>query len=1257
MRLLRLALSTLVLWCLAGQALALTTPADLVSTIWVRKAGTTQWVQAWPEQRRYTSDGLMLCEGAAFVLAADEIADLEVKGRVYDGVSLKLKGKSLAVTSGDFGPLPLDSIEGAEVRFYTLEAQTTGKKQEVTFKVISGWWETAPLPKATVTIGYPGALPSGWKPGLDPLTVEVDTPDPLDPLASRWTASVFRTEHGSFGALYPLTGGQGRWLAQKPKPVKPGPNGELRPFYPDGGSAGLVNNSGTQGCIGNSQVTQDLSSPWFEPIGQLPSGSLTLLPSGSYELFVATKALPFEPLEGRPSYPSYEVYLGRNGLLIPTSVASGIGAWELRACPNSKFVVANRISTYAEDTTRNYLIEGDSLRELSGAEEGEALYGSLAAEALAHALSRADESLSFNFATNGDTGLVLVCAGDAGRYLVHAPGGTAAQSATASQATGEQPQQVRVQLACEPALLPTPVAKGASAQAQLTVSVTDTSGKPQAGVLVEVALSKSCPWANLSTGTVTTNAAGQAPVTVEIRDDFATVDLTQGVPSATFHAGPMGDYEGPDASLTVPLNAAVLVGTYVDADMQPRALNILPETLPKTRLLGSKLAEEKFLLLISLAQRFATSDLKLKWDDSAPCPLNYTVLKPFAAGETCDLGLFDLLSPDEHQQRLRKWLLEFANSMPLTAKGREMLTSQISAVRFESGGPEGSVPHFADGLIGSDVIKLPGAEGQWYASDPNDLENDPAYTILFHEAGHLVHHSLIERHYYLSIVYNSLVGHTHNTWSIPMADPADIGWRIEYSGTTSSARRYTAFAESTADLFAYLMHTFWLARHPECKDSLYNRRGYLVDFDDDTKADQALQGAHPGQQIEGVCTRFLLSLYGGRSQSAPAQVYADYLATMLQYRRECYVYKRAARTLEEWVQSRKDYGTPVHVPNAVDLEALAKRYRLFEDSAATPAKPVVSPLSAPEGPPGTLLMGNQPVEFVDRGVNLVKPGTVLVAEQGDFLLAWPAADGKPKQAILKQGTQVTVPGSSTLILEKGRLAAEGALVLSAAGCTVSPQGTAFVAEVTPQGALQVTTVEGSLAIQTTEAQAPRLLEAHEGLAVSAAGELTPLSSAQQAPLLADLPDPGDTLELLFVSAAPTTVATGPASDTGAASASEYNSDGWVDLTDAAPLVRLALCRSVDLDQAPQGSAWKFPSTIQELLFLFELRGMTGPVRFQIDLTYEGNSRTRLSGNLSADGIFMVHIVPQEIPRFPSGDYVIKVKLDDWGVFEHDIKVY
>ncbi len=769
--------------------------------------------------------------------------------------------------------------------------------------------------------------------------------------------------------------------------------------------------------------------------------------------------------------------------------------------------------------------------------------------------------------------------------------------------------KLNLELTCsQPSFVP-----GGAQAPELVAKLLDSSGAPIAQAEIELSLARLVPWLSLSVTSASTMADGQARFPLAVSSSLAELDLATLPLSALFIARTSVGAQAATCRLEVPLAAALLSGSYVDSAMRLRSLSVLPQVTPRTALLAADTAGGNFHLLVTPTE----GNLLLEWPPEAPCPLRYTVAGPLAAGSQARLGRFDLLTPEEHRERLSSLLSELMQHLPLSATGRTQGFAAARELSFEPGSG------YARPVLGpGSLIKLPGSEGEFWAADPGDPEAPAPYPLLLRALGDLLWERLVEPGAFTR-------GQQHEL--------AELQW----SPWAALERPETAFAATRSEVVASLVLAFARQAHPEWDDSLYFRDADLAAYKDDAKALQLLTRPVIGSLIPGLSARAVLSLYGELPKNSSAQVLGDFLATAARYAELCPLRPHPARTLADWLGARSALGSPYKLPETGSAQNLAASYKLFGDTEQVSAC-YLEPLSQA----ATASLDGAPVDFSAGAVRL-STGAIAV-EGGAVALCWPGATGVGNVAVLGPGAAGSVDGTARMQVNRGQ----------AAGCRLKGLWTPPAAFALAEGALfaQVES-SGVTKALAEQGQVSRYLQAGQQQPIAEGAGLLLTGVDQQQALPAE---EASELRSQVLALIPPYVSSfvweGQQQSGAPVAGTDLSPEGWLEVAGAGPLARISLCRALGADFTPEGAAWKFPSTLTALVLAFEMRGVPSPLRVEVQLAYEGNVRYRLTAQVHEAGQFKVDIAPSGGERFTAGEYSLRFLIDGQEVLLHPFRI-
>ncbi len=564
------------------------------------------------------------------------------------------------------------------------------------------------------------------------------------------------------------------------------------------------------------------------------------------------------------------------------------------------------------------------------------------------------------------------------------------------------------------------------------------------------------------------------------------------------------------AVFTAPLNLALITGKTVGPDMKPR-----PEQEAPWAVLGDyrnqcldswKDNTGEFRLLVQPLHPLKFSPFKgwaLRWSDQNRIAMNCLIKPAPTPGKVVNVGLVDVLTVDEHVNRLTDVLKEFCAAMPLTPVERTDALSAIQRLVFQANSTEAE-PKYRDNYTdNSGIISIPGKAAYYWGTNLME-NNDPAYQIIPHELGHFMHHHIIEKYAFRHMFYNKLSTGEHKTWTVPPG--------------SSHKAPYLSFSENTADFFALLFRKFWQDRHPEIKDSPYFKLpGYLHEFETDEKAMAVVGAGTAGYKVEGVQTRFLTVFYGNAINTRPAAVYNDYLNTMLLHvdRKTGWggkLVNRPARTMYQWVQTKK------RVPSGIgtsDVNALANRYRMIPGESPEPT--AAAQFRTRDA---RMRIDGKTEDFQSFPVIPVPLGKVVEITGGTVSIDV-SGPTTTRTLTIRAPARIKLISRTRVEVRKGLIGADFPVDIVTPGGTVKPTGTVVQVNVDDTGTATIDTLDGTVEVRSVDGTV-KTLKLGESIQLLSDGVLSDISTCNPQKLLSQLlpdvelppiPDPKAGLDL------------------------------------------------------------------------------------------------------------------------------------------------
>ncbi|NOZ78575.1 MAG: hypothetical protein GXP48_05240 [Acidobacteria bacterium] len=637
----------------------------------------------------------------------------------------------------------------------------------------------------------------------------------------------------------------------------------------------------------------------------------------------------------------------------------------------------------------------------------------------------------------------------------------------------------RLRITAGSGIIPFDLRKGNRASVPVTVWA---EGRAPAGVRVvlDIREAASVPFLSLPAASVSGFPLGSA-VTLTVATPTPDLDFLSLPLEVTFRArayDPLGTFLA-GTTLKVPLNVAIVTGTTLGPDMKPRAQPVAP-WLVRGNMIASQLQPGKPARFTILVQPPADlSKAMLRWGPQAILPLQLPVSAiPWSGtigapvrGAHIDLGGIDVLSPAEHEARIKGWVEEMLRGLGWNNGNLGQAIARLRGLPFNYSVSGISVPLYTRGITNATgEVRIPLAAKDYWGVQAFLPGEDPPYAIFLHELGHFVHQQMVESWLQVCIIDKRFNGGPHTTWRPPDA------W-------TEKGKQMTSFFENTADFFASLAFDFIQTRHPEITRSIFFNRGYLAEFDSGGKADAAA-AAYGGCRVEGVETTYLRQLYGASVHTRPARVFGDYLRVMNAKKADSWIFRWVpARNISEWIALK---GRPLGMQPAIPLTDLARRYQMFScentfllypATASTPAEIAINHESH-------TLNGRRLGEPVAPG------DTVLVTKGSIVLQINQVTGGRPAAVAASRGASFEIVSPTLIVLYNGSIAVDGPIAVENRQVTLAPSGTSFAARVEPGGGLRAQVIEGQVTV-SGPAGTSHLAEG-EAATIDGSGRLTPV---------------------------------------------------------------------------------------------------------------------------------------------------------------------
>ncbi len=511
---------------------------------------------------------------------------------------------------------------------------------------------------------------------------------------------------------------------------------------------------------------------------------------------------------------------------------------------------------------------------------------------------------------------------------------------------------------------------------------------------------------NISNPEAIIDSAGNARFNVTIREpsgnDFASpasIPLQVTFKAAVTVAGT--EQVIAEKELEIPMGMILFSGKTSGPDFKPRNEIAAPDLFPVTyQILNKTGSKGEFYILFNYAlyqkeiekkqqyakrtgSKFDSNSLKLtlKWPDNCSIPLKYdlpdSVLKALKPGIKIMAGAqgnFDLLTPQEHEQRIKKYVEAFAVNLPLNEESKSYLFSKLDNLTFNYNAKNVSVPSFSDNLNYKTVIDIPMNKQAFWGENLN-TSSEPAYALVFHVMGHLLHQVLVlNNHRY----YNFLAEKCGGSKYLYNRQTDELKYLFDKA-------EYVSFNEAGADFFVVLLYNYLKNNNPSFfENSVYSHKGYVDDFTGFNKF-KTVQEKYPARLVSGPQTAFLTEYYGDSCTSNPAWVYHDFLSNMLHFA-SLTRGTEPASVMNQWILS-KHLVFAGKTSKGSDPNNIAAKYGLLRKNKTVLLIPRTDFSKA------ELVVDNTPV----TGFNQIPAVTVSGASQiefgkGHFVVFIPSAD-------------------------------------------------------------------------------------------------------------------------------------------------------------------------------------------------------------------------------------------------------------------------
>ena len=399
-----------------------------------------------------------------------------------------------------------------------------------------------------------------------------------------------------------------------------------------------------------------------------------------------------------------------------------------------------------------------------------------------------------------------------------------------------------------------------------------------------------------------------------------------------------------EEELVIPIGMTLLMGQTIGPDYKLRPQLMPPEFHNTSYQIANEADEEgNFFMLFNatkydqdtekfkkLAQRtnekfsLDNFDFYIEWSEPNLIQLKYfladSVKTSLKAGHKVKIGnngFIDLLSPKEHEARIKYLVRKFIDEMPLKPDNKTFVLNKLDSLFFRYNTNSFESPGFNDNLIFSNVIYAPKSENDYWSNVFVEEENYPSFTMIMHVMGHFLQQTIcLPNHRYYEF----------------LSDKCSVSERLGLQQTISEESlfdkaEFISFSEASADFFTYLMFNFIEINEKDMLNkSIYFSLGYLDQIATYSSVDANKQ-ISPAFNVAGLQTSFLIDYYRDKCTYSPVKVYTDFLFNQYQYSITSKSGHPAA-TINEWLSTKQLLYKDEYFVSTENPITLANEYKL-----------------------------------------------------------------------------------------------------------------------------------------------------------------------------------------------------------------------------------------------------------------------------------------------------------------------------------------
>jgi hypothetical protein len=318
----------------------------------------------------------------------------------------------------------------------------------------------------------------------------------------------------------------------------------------------------------------------------------------------------------------------------------------------------------------------------------------------------------------------------------------------------------------------------------------------------------------------------------------------------------------------------------------------------------------------------------LKWPEGCSMPLTYilpeNIESQLTAGKKVPVGIegaIDLLSPGEQEERLKKTLISFINSMPLKKEKKLSLIKELKSLSFIYNNPDLKFPVYSKNFKNGNAVLIPASKAEYWGTITQG-NKDMTLLNIIHVLGHFIEDQLsANKKRSFAFLENRCEGPEY-LWK---------PYEENKNNFLFNPNEYISFEESTADFFSYLLFNFIKNDDDNFyHKSSYYKRSFLDELTDKSKIKKTLE-SYPGYIVSGLQSAFLISFYEDLCKLQPANVFSDFMLNTNLYA-SYLVNGEPARTINEWISAKHTSYLEKYILRTPDPSLIASKYNIIYET-------------------------------------------------------------------------------------------------------------------------------------------------------------------------------------------------------------------------------------------------------------------------------------------------------------------------------------